>query len=150
MSARKRLVLDAILFVATLVAFFPETTGISVHEWLSLALVVPLLFHLVINWTWVVKTLGRFLEKLKATSRLNMFVDAALFVSAVTVMLSGLLVSQVIAAAFGQTTSPSAMWVFMHSLSAKTTILFTLVHLALHANWIARILQPRKERECAI
>jgi hypothetical protein len=97
MGNRARLALDAVLLVALLVAFYPGSTGISVHEWLSLALTVPLLVHLIINWDWVVRTSSKLLCALRAEPRVNLVIDAALFVVAVTVMLSGGLISRAIA-----------------------------------------------------
>ena len=136
MSTRTRLVLDLGMFGALLVAFNPAWTGIAIHEWLSVAVIVPLLFHLIINWEWTLRVIERFTERLLHTSRLNLVVDIALFVSTVTVMLSGLLVSQAIAGAMGLSVAPSAMWVAVHSVSANATIVLLLAHLGLHAGWV--------------
>ena len=65
-------------------------------------------------------------------------VDIALFVTAVTVMLSGLLISQSVMKAVGITIAPSSLWVSMHSWSADATILLLLVHFALHWRWIVK------------
>ncbi|MHB9002633.1 MAG: DUF4405 domain-containing protein, partial [Coriobacteriia bacterium] len=125
MSKRSRLALDAALLVALLVAFYPAITGISIHEWLSLALIVPALLHLVINWEWVVRSARTLFGRLRAVSKVNFVVDVALFVSTVAVMLSGLLVSQVISSALGARITPSMLWHVVHSLSATSTILLT-------------------------
>ena len=66
-------------------------------------------------------------------------VDVALFIVAVTVMLSGLLVSQSVAGTFGVTIVPSSLWVSTHSWSADATILLLLVHFALHWRWIVNV-----------
>jgi len=139
MSARSRLLLDAGMFAAMLVAFNPAWTGLVVHEWLSLAVIVPLLIHLIVNWEWTVRVIERFAERLLHVSRLNLIVDAALFVSAVAVMLSGLMVSHVITGAAGITLSPSSLWVAVHSLSADATVVFLLLHFALHWRWVAHV-----------
>lgn len=148
MTAKSRLTLDVLLFASLLAAFNPHLTGISVHEWLSLAIVVPLLFHLVINWDWVVHTASRIFKRIRATSGLNLVVDTLLFISAITVMMSGFLISQVISAALGITLTADAIWYAIHSWSADATIILLAVHLALHASWIARTVhvhgkQPR-------
>ena len=83
MSARNRLVLDVFLFVAFLGACNPAVTGFSVHEWLSLALAVPTLVHVIINWDCVEHVIDRFAEKIRASSRINLAVDALLFVATV-------------------------------------------------------------------
>jgi hypothetical protein len=140
MTARTRLGIDIGLFLALLLAFNPALTGLAVHEWLSIAIIAPLLLHLVINWEWAVRIFSEFLDRLMHASRLNLVVDALLFLSAVAVMLSGLLVSQVALALLGIATAPSALWIALHAVSADTTIALLLLHFALHAKWVVRVL----------
>ena len=156
MTTRSRLILDTGLVVALLLAFSPTVTGISIHEWLSLALIVPAVLHLVINWEWVVRTTRNILGKAHATSTLNLIVDTLLFGAIVTVMLSGLLVSQVISSALGVSPAPSSLWHVIHSLSAMATVALTVLHLGLHADWVWRTLgaktdlDTREEASCAL
>ena len=152
MSARARLWLDLALFGALFLAYNPAWTRIAVHEWLSVIIVVPLLFHVIINWDQTLAILRRFAQIVRATPKVNLVVDAALFVAAVTVMLSGLLVSQYVLRAVGISVTPTALWVSAHRWSADATILLLLVHFALHWRWILRAAgklgQPRvKARE---
>ena len=95
MSARTRILLDLGMFLALLGAYNPALTGLAIHEWLSIAVIVPLLLHLIINWEWTVRITTAFLDRLFHASRLNLIVDTTLFVSSVAVMLSGLMISQV-------------------------------------------------------
>lgn len=141
MSRNARLALDIGLLLAFLVAFVPTATGISVHEWVSLAIVVPALVHLVVNWDWVMRVAARLFAGIRAASKVNLVVDALLFGASVTVMLSGLMVSQVIAAAAGVTVAPGGLWSAVHSLSAYGTMALLAVHFALHASWVARTLR---------
>ncbi len=136
MSNTKRLGLDAALLVLLVIAFVPKATGIAIHEWLSLALAGGLLVHMVVNWEWVLKVSARFFDRLRTASRINLLIDASTFLSAVTVMVSGLAISQVVLAASGAATAPGATWYMLHSLSARTTMLLSLVHVALHWRWI--------------
>ncbi len=138
MSTRARLMLDAGLFAALLAAFSPYRTGLAVHEWLSVAIIVPLLFHLIINWTQTVRMIDTIVERIASLSPINLVVDVALFVCGVTVVLSGLMVSQVIASALGVSLAPSALWSAVHSVSADGVIVLLLVHLGLHARWMTR------------
>jgi len=139
MSTRSRLLLDLGMFGALLVAFDPALTGIAVHEWLSIAVIVPLLFHLIINWEWTLRTVERFAERMLNASRLNLVVDVALFIATVTVMLSGLLISQAISGVLGLNVTPGAIWVAVHSVSANATVALLLVHFALHAKWVVNV-----------
>ena len=136
MSARARLWLDLALFGALFLAYNPAWTGVAVHEWLSVIVIVPLLFHVVVNWDQTLAILRRFAELLRATPKVNLMVDVALFVAAVTVMLSGLLISQSVARALGITIVPDSLWVSTHAWSADATILLLLVHFVLHWRWI--------------
>lgn len=146
MTARNRLLLDVALFAAIVAAYAPAVTGLSVHEWLSLALVVPALAHLVLNWEWVVRVARGALARLAAKSWFDALVDTVLFVSTIAVILSGLLISQVIAGAFGIATNASAVWHTVHSVSADLTIVSLLAHFALHAKWMARVFQGWLDR----
>lgn len=141
MSVRSRLVLDAGLLVALLVAFNPAWTGIAMHEWLAVAVIVPLLWHLIINWEQTLRFVDRFVARLRAASRVNLIVDAVLFVSSVAVMVSGLMVSQAIAALLGLSIAPDALWVAVHSFTADLTVVLLCVHFALHWRWMLNALR---------
>lgn len=136
MTVRARLWLDLGLFGALFLAYNPAWTGVAVHEWLCVITIVPLLFHVIVNWDQTLQILRRFAALVKATPKVNLVVDAALFVAAVTVMLSGLLISQSVARTLGITIVPDALWVSTHAWSADATVLLLLVHFALHWRWI--------------
>jgi hypothetical protein len=136
MSTRARLWLDLALFGALLVAYNPSWTGLAPHEWLCAAAIAPLLLHLVINWERTLTIARRFVEHVRHLPRLNLIVDSALFASAVGVTLSGFMVSQAIAGAFGVDVTPSSLWTSVHSFSADATIALLVVHFALHWRWI--------------
>jgi hypothetical protein len=92
----------------------------------------------------------RLFARIRAVSRINLAIDAALFLATVTVMLSGLLVSQTIASTLGIALNTDAIWYAMHSASATATIALLMTHLAMHARWVARtayglVLAPAKE-----
>lgn len=143
MSATKRLLVDVFLLVAILVAYKPSATGFNAHEWLSLALTAPILLHLVVNWDWVGRAGKALFRKLRRATRLNFTVDTLLFVSTVTVMLSGFMVSRALAGAIGLVTDPQPIWYTVHSLAADATIAFALLHLTLHWKWIVRVIRTR-------
>lgn len=138
MNTGRRLVLDLALFGGFLAVLSPGITGLPVHEWLSLALTLPVLFHLVINWDWTVRIAKTFWARLMSVSRVNFVVDALLFGSTVTVMMSGLVVSRVIAGTLGLATSAGAVWHTLHAGSATLTLFLLMAHFALHAEWFAR------------
>jgi hypothetical protein len=143
MSAAKRLLVDLVLFAAVVAAYKPDETGITVHEWLALALAIPVLLHLVVNWDWVGRVGRALFRRLRRVTRLNFAVDTLLFVATVTVMLSGFVVSTALAGALGLATDPEPIWYAVHSVSADATMALALVHLALHWRWIVRVIRVR-------
>jgi hypothetical protein len=135
MRTRTRFLLDIALTIGLVAAYKPEWTGISFHQWLSIAIIAPLLLHLVVNWEWALRVLRTFVQRLLSTSRLNFLIDSALLVSTVAVMLSGFMVSPAIIAPLGiKPTNPLA-WHVTHSWSANATIVLFAIHALLHWRW---------------
>jgi hypothetical protein len=143
---RTRLLVDVLLLAGFVVAMYPLRTGLKLHEWLSLALVAPALFHLVVNWDFVTKTLARFFAKLKGASRLNLTVDVPLFLLTVTVTLSGFMVSRAVRALLRMSVHPLPIWHLVHSWSAKIVIWVVGTHVVLHWKWIKSYLRIRKKK----
>ncbi|HEY5506613.1 MAG TPA: hypothetical protein VIK83_03890, partial [Coriobacteriia bacterium] len=75
MRARQRLLLDIVIAAGILAAYRPTWTGISLHQWISVAIIVPLAAHLVVNWEWAVRIGRTFFQRLFHTSRANFVVD---------------------------------------------------------------------------
>ncbi len=110
---------------------------------------LPALYHLVINWDWVVRWASKLMAKLKAVSRLNFVVDVGLFIATVTVMVTGIMVLPgVVSTAEG--TVVLGVWRDAHRLSSDATILLMLAHFLLHAEWMSdaltRSLTPKPGR----
>jgi hypothetical protein len=138
MSARTRFLLDAVLLTTFVAAYRPTTTGMALHEWLGLAIVAPTLVHLTVNWDWLVRVATSTSRRLRATTRANLVVDIALFISTVTVTLSGFFVSTTLAGLVGLSPSPPFIWHTVHSMSADAFIALALLHTGLHWKWFGR------------
>ena len=143
MSAASRFTIDGILLVAFISAYNPAVTGLSIHEWLSLGLVFLAIFHMALNWDWMVRVTVTFLARVRAMSRINLVVDLVLFVSTVTVMLSGFVVSRIIGPSVGLSPSTDLLWHSVHSTSADVTVLAFSLHGVLHWRWISSVLFGR-------
>jgi hypothetical protein len=135
MSARKRLALDIALTVGLLAAFNPARTGIPVHQWLSIALLAPVLLHLLVNWQWALRVARTFMARLLSVSRLNFVVDVALFAASVTVMVSGFMVAPALLAPVGIHFTATYAWHLVHAWSADATVVLFALHGALHWRW---------------
>lgn len=132
----KNFLLDLTIFGAALIAFEPRLTGIPIHEWLSLALGVTLLVHLLWHWDWIINVGKRYFRRLFHISRLKFAVDLLFLVAFVLVMLSGILISRSILPLFGIQTDHRSVWRVLHSLSADLSLLLLAIHLGLNWDWI--------------
>jgi hypothetical protein len=157
MRPRTRFALDIALMIALVAAYRPGWTGIAFHQWLSIAIIVPLLLHVVVNWEWALRILRTFIERLIHTSRLNLVVDISLLVATVAVMLSGFMVSPALIALLGIHATNPLVWHVVHSWSANATILLLAIHGLLHWNWfratakrLAETPAPARARAAAV
>lgn len=146
MTARERLALDAAILAALVLAANPLVTGMGLHEWISITLIAPVFIHLLVNWDWVARVAAGLLGKLRMTSRINLAIDIALFVSTVGVTISGFLVMPGLANAMGL--QASGIWHAIHLWTSDLTIGCMVGHLVAHTSWIAealgRTLDPAK------
>lgn len=130
-----KLGLDLALFLAFLVAMDPGTSGIAVHEWLSLALAATVIFHLLLSWDWIVQAFRRFL-KMPRLQQANLVLNSLLFITLTLIMLSGLMISRAVVPFFGLQLPENFSWRSLHSLFGETWVLVIGLHLALNWNWV--------------
>jgi Domain of unknown function (DUF4405) len=125
-----------LLFGGFFVSTAPEATGIAVHEWVGLALILILLVHLACNWNWIVGTTRRILGRLPGETRFNHFLDLLLFAAMTLTMVSGVLDSESALPSLGIALKPDHFWRYVHGIFAYTTIAIVGVHVGMHGDWI--------------
>src|SRR5689334_9407701 len=120
-SSRNRitLLLDLAIFIAFLVIMAPRSSGIAVHEWLSIAFGATLIVHLLLNWQWIVSVTRRFLGKVQWFARANYLLDLLLFVDMTVIIFSGLMISEHALPLLGLQTARGGIWRGVHELSAN-------------------------------
>lgn len=141
MSNKTNLWIDLGIFAAFLVAFEPRLTGITIHEWLSLALAAAVVAHLLLHWKWIWQVLVRFFRQLFHASRLKFVVDLLLFIAFNGVMLSGLLISRSVLPALGLETLHGGSWERLHGLFANFSLYLMAVHFALNWKWVVTMVK---------
>ncbi|GAB4539625.1 MAG: DUF4405 domain-containing protein [Anaerolineales bacterium] len=129
--------LDALTFIAFLIAMDPRSSGITVHEWMTIALAATLIVHLLLNWDWILQTTQKLFRGKLNGARVNYILNWLLFTDGVLLMLSGVLISQSVAPALGWNLPQNFAWRELHSLSANIALLILGLHIAMHWNWIA-------------
>lgn len=130
------LLVDASIFVAFLIAMEPHSTGIAVHEWLSIAFAAAIITHLLLHWDWIVETTRRIFSRLAAIQRINYALNILLFIDITIVSFTGIMISRSALPALGISLSPGFLWRQLHALSADASLVLIGLHVALHWNWI--------------
>jgi cytochrome b561 len=151
---RTKLLIDLLAFVAFLFTMDPRSSGIPVHEWLTIAVTGVIIVHLLLNWSWIVDVTKRLFIKSTNGSRLNYVLNWLLFIDGVLIMLSGIMISQSVMPFFGATMPESFTWRELHDMSANLFLIILGIHLALHWNWIIvntkRLLTRKGSRSISI
>jgi hypothetical protein len=137
MRTRDNLIVTALTLAIYLLAANPAITGISTHEWISLAFGVVAAVHLALHGDWVVRAVSGYLSRTPKRSRLLLALDAATGIAVATVMVSGLAISATIAGALGLSWSAAPLWRLLHAASATAVVACAVAHLAVHRRWIA-------------
>ena len=112
----------------------PGATGVPVHEWLATGIVVVLLTHVVMHWSWLARHLPRL--RIRPRNQVYRLLDAAMWVLATTVMLSGFVISEAVLPAVGVEVTQTTLWMRVHSLSSMLLLVVLASHLLSHWEWI--------------
>lgn len=130
------LLVDSAIFVAFLLAMVPHSTGISVHEWLSIALGATVIVHLLLHWKWIVATTTRFFKRIPRGSRINYLLNSLLFIDFTLILFTGIMISEVALPSLGIRLPAGIAWQRLHSQSADLGVFILGLHIALHWRWI--------------
>lgn len=143
MRTSRDLIIDAVLLLAYLVSANPATTGLAIHEWISIGVLLVALVHTVLHWDWTLETARRFFGKLAVAPRWNLVIDAGIFLALIVVTVSGLGVSRYVLIAFDYVAPGYFVWKPMHAISAVVLLALVIVHLVMHWKWVAAAVKTR-------
>ena len=132
MGYRKKLVVDVFALVAYIAASMPFVTGIGLHEWLGLGLIVVLLAHCTSGVGWMLSAVRNPAGDKMLHFALAMLLLLALAATAV----SGLMISGAVLPVFGYVAPGFYFWNPLHALAAKVLMALLIVHLVLHARLV--------------
>ena len=135
-QTKTKLWLDILIFIAFLIAMEPHTSGLAIHEWLTLSLLAVLTIHLLLSWDWITEISRRFLGRLGGQTRFNYLLNWLLFIDGTLLMVSGIMISQVAIPAMGINLPPGFAWRRLHDMSANIVLVLLGLHTALHWGWV--------------
>src|SRR5512147_1572727 len=119
MNTKLNFWIDIAIFAGFMVAMEPRSTGISIHEWFTVAAVGTLIVHFVLHWDWFMGLTSRFFAKLFHSSRLNYVIAIAIFIGFTSLMVSGLMISEHVVPYFGLHPQTRHAWKSIHELAAN-------------------------------
>jgi hypothetical protein len=135
-QTKTKLWVDVLIFIVFLIAMDPRTSGIAIHEWLTLSMVAALIVHLLLSWDWITEITSRFLGKLGTQNRINYILNWLLFIDGTLIMVSGTMISEAVLPLVGIKLPMGFAWRSLHDMSANIGLLLLGIHTALHWGWI--------------
>lgn len=144
---RKNLVVDVAALAAYAAVTNPAFTGVDVHEWISLSLVVLFFAHCAMHADWVVDTVTGAARRPSPARVGNLVLDVTTLVVFMVVIVSGLLASGSVLLAFGLYADGYYFWDPLHAIAAKVLLALLLVHLVVHWKWLYRFFRKRGKDE---
>lgn len=130
-----RFAVDVLLFGLILLLLSPRLTGLPVHEWLGLALGIPVVVHLLLSWSWISRATIVVPTRPGWRHRVNYALNWLLFALVVLEVLSGIIISVVALPALGISTIEDGAWRLLHNRFLNFLVILVGVHIAM--NWNA-------------
>jgi len=134
-SSKRNWLVDTILFVGFLLAFFLDLTGLSWHQWLGVGVGLFALYHLLIHWKWVLAVSKRFFGGTSGQqSRLYYLIDWSLLLDFGVIGVTGLMISTW----FNINLVNYLFWKNLHIYSSIVALVIILIKIATHWRWIIK------------
>ena len=149
-KARQKTLMNAVIDCGLLVVFLittaPQLTGISWHEWLSLALGGVVVVHIVLHWQWIVAVVMHFMTKTTWPGRLSFILNVLLFIAFTLVIYSGVAISEAAMPFLGVQVFDNRAWRFLHHTLSNISLIIIAMHVAIHWQWIVNLFRRRTIR----
>jgi cytochrome b len=127
------LTLDLILLLSLCALEHVPFTGMTLHEWLGLAIAVLIVIHLLLSWSWITASTRRFFRGASNRTRVNYVLNLSLFAFMVAVIFSGVLSSQ---QALPALASANTRWARLHDRFSDGLVALAATHLAINWDWL--------------
>ena len=134
---RRNLAIDIAALAVYLVAANPAVTGIGIHEWLGLGMLVIFFVHAAMHVDWVIEAVRRSFVRLSWARTGNAVLDLVIVAVVMVVLVSGVIVSGAVLPALGLYADGYYFWDPLHAIAAKALLALLLVHVVAHWRWLA-------------
>lgn len=137
MSPKTNLIIDIIAVLVYVIAANPLITGLAVHEWVSLGLILVLVVHTATHVDWIATAIKKHASM---PQKGRLILDVASLIVFMVVTVSGIMVSRYLLPLIGFVAPGYFIWEPLHAISAKLLLALLLVHIAVNWRWIASLL----------
>ncbi|WP_299569101.1 cytochrome b/b6 domain-containing protein [uncultured Shewanella sp.] len=144
---KTRYVMDVIFLIGFMLVSAPQATGLPLHEWFSVVLIIPFMIHLLLHWDWAKSSFKRLCSKVTRKERFNIVWSYLIYLMMLLVFVSGFLVSEAIFPFLGIPLEIQDFWSKIHHDSATLIMPMLGVHLALHWSWIIKFTKRMTTKE---
>ncbi|GIU52588.1 MULTISPECIES: DUF4405 domain-containing protein [Shewanella] len=144
---KTRYVMDVIFLIGFMLVSAPQATGLPLHEWFSVVLIIPFMIHLLLHWDWAKSSFKRLCSKVTIKERFNIVWSYLIYLMMLLVFVSGFLVSEAIFPFLGIPLEIQDFWSKIHHDSATLIMPMLGVHLALHWSWIIKFTKRMTTKE---
>lgn len=144
---RRNLAVDLVALAVYLVAANPALTGIGLHEWLGLGVLLAFLVHTAMHVDWALEALRGSLARPSWARTGNLALDLLVVVAFMACAVSGLMVSGAVLPALGLYAEGYYFWDPLHAASAKLLLALLLVHVVVHRKQIVRFFKRGDRHE---
>lgn len=141
---KKNLAIDAVVLALYLVVANPVLTGIGVHEWLGLGVLVAFFVHAAVHADWVVEAVRGSFDHPSWARTGNVVLDVLILVAFMATVVSGVMVSGSVLPALGLYAEGYYFWDPLHAVSAKVLLALLVLHVVAHWKWLASALKKGK------
>ncbi|HSL43559.1 MAG TPA: DUF4405 domain-containing protein [Anaerolineales bacterium] len=128
--------IDVAIFTGFMIAMEPHFTGETIHEWFTVAAVGTLIIHFILHWDWFLRLTSRFFVRIFHSSRLNYLMAVTIFLGFISIVLSGLLISESFMPFLGLHLEARYAWRRIHELASNLTLVLVAVHVGLRWDWL--------------
>jgi len=146
-TAKRNLVIDIVALAIYLIVANPAVTGIRIHEWLGLGLLVVFLIHFIVHFDWMVDTLRDFFTKPTFSRQGNLIVNCLILVVFMIAIVSGFGISGAVLLDFGLYAEGYYFWGPLHSVSAKLLLALLVIHMVVHWKWMFSVIRGEKDED---
>lgn len=140
----KCLIVDVLALAVYAVVANPAVTGIGLHEWASLGLLVVFFAHCAMHADWVAETVTGLFKRPTPARVGNFVLDVLTFAALMVVAVSGVMVSGSVLLSLGLYAGGYYFWDPLHAMSAKALLVLLLVHVVAHWKWFYHFLKKGK------